>query len=365
MSVPLETIRTDMDSSPVHQLSDDGFRLQTACEFTDAFIAPDFVVDGMVQRGYLYSLTGRTGDGKTAVALSLALALATGQPFGRCHVEQGRVAFFAGENADDVRARAIMAAEVVNVDLANAELHFYDRPFDIVGCHQDIEREIKRIGGCDLIIVDTLAAFFQGDEENSNTELGGFARDLRGSLCTLPGKPAVIVCAHPVKNAASKSALVPRGGGAFLAEVDGNLCVWSEDKETAELHWCTKLRGPGFEPRSFHLERRTSERVKDRKGRLIPSVVAVAMDEAAIKDAHKSARSDEDAVLDMLLNFPSASFADWCAKLGWLTGEGVANKSRVSRAIDRLHEDKFVVKERGRWKLTKKGRAEAERVVLR
>ena len=38
----------------------------------------------------------------------------------------------------------------------------------------------------------------------------------------MPGEPCVIVACHPVKNASDDN-LIPRGGGAFLNEVDGNL----------------------------------------------------------------------------------------------------------------------------------------------
>ena len=161
----------------------------------------------------------------------------------------------------------------------------------------------------------------------------------------------------------SKSSLVPRGGGAFVAEVDGNLRVWSDDKETTELHWCEKIRGPGFEPVTFRLERKTSELVKDSKGRLIPNVVAVPMAEDELKAAAKATRSDEDAMLEMLLQYPGSSFAEWAEKLGWLSATGEPRKSRITRTLDRLKEDSLVRKYRGRWALTKTGRIEAENTL--
>jgi hypothetical protein len=51
------------------------------------------------------------------------------------------------------------------------------------------------------------------------------------------GHPAVVVLSHPIKNA-SRSNLLPRGGGAFLNELDGNLTLWSDNLgEVTELHW--------------------------------------------------------------------------------------------------------------------------------
>jgi hypothetical protein len=55
---------------------------KTALEFTASFIPPDYSVDGVLQRRFLYSLTAQTGDGKTAFALLLAYCVAEGMPLG-------------------------------------------------------------------------------------------------------------------------------------------------------------------------------------------------------------------------------------------------------------------------------------------
>ncbi|MBK1668325.1 hypothetical protein CKO28_09790 [Rhodovibrio sodomensis] len=335
-------------------------KLISVRDFVDGFEAPDFLIEDMAQRRFLYSLTGRTGDGKTAVLTTLSLCLAAGQEFAGRRVEQGRVAYFAGENADDVRARTLMTAERLGVSLDDLPLYFLDKPFDIVGAREQIKKSAEELGGLDLVIVDTLAAFFQGEDENANVELGNFARDLRENLCTLPGGPSVIIACHPTK-VATKSNLVPRGGGAFLAEVDGNLRVWSDDKETTELHWCGKLRGPGFEPIPFNLSKRTSDSVKDSKGRLIPNVVAEPLAETELQSVEAKARRDEDALLERMLNDPSGSMADWCRQLGWVGAKGEPYKSKVQRALAQLQDDRLVHKFRGRWTLTKAGKDEAKR----
>ena len=58
---------------------------------------------------------------------------------------------------------------------------------------------------------------------------------------------------HPTKGA-SRSNLLPRGGGAFLNEFDGNLVLWSHALgEVTELHWCGKIRGPDFSRLGYRL----------------------------------------------------------------------------------------------------------------
>jgi hypothetical protein len=97
-----------------------------------------------------------------------------------------------------------------------------------------------------LIVGDTASSFFPGDDENSNVQSGGYARALRRLTIECPGSPALVALSHPVKNASAGN-LLPRGGGAFLNELDGNLTLWSEVKgEATQLHWQGKNPRPGF-----------------------------------------------------------------------------------------------------------------------
>ena len=58
----------------------------------------------------------------------------------------------------------------------------------------------KAHGPFDLIIVDTSAAFFEGDDENANPLMLAHAKMLRGLIDLIGGNPTVIVTSHPVKN---------------------------------------------------------------------------------------------------------------------------------------------------------------------
>ena len=88
-------------------------------------------------------------------------------------------------------------------------------------------------------------------------------------------------------------------------------------------------------------------------------ITALAEDE--LKAAAQVTRSNEDAMLEMLLQFPRSTFAEWAERLGWLSATGEPKKSKITRTLDRLKEDKLVNKFRGRWVLTKQGRNEAEK----
>jgi hypothetical protein len=188
-----------------------------------------------------------------------------------------------------------------------------------------------------------------------------FALMLR-EFTRVPGQPAVIVPTHPTKNA-GKDNLLPRGGSALLNETDGNLTLWAEgERETTELHWAGKLRGPSFDPLVFALEKGTCPGLVDAKGRQIPSVWACLSDQRRAERAASRQREDEDALLIVMLEAPDHSLSTWAEHLGWLSGSGDPLKSRVHRALERLKRDRLADQNRGRWIITKKGKDEAERL---
>lgn len=58
----------------------------------------------------------------------------------------------------------------------------------------------RTAGDFSLVIVDTLQAAFDGADSNDAVTTGAFIRRCR-ILNSLPGRPAVLIAAHPVKNA--------------------------------------------------------------------------------------------------------------------------------------------------------------------
>ena len=56
-------------------------RIQSSAEFVGGYVPPDYIVDGLLQEGFLYSLTGATGAGKTAITLRLAVNVAEATAF--------------------------------------------------------------------------------------------------------------------------------------------------------------------------------------------------------------------------------------------------------------------------------------------
>ena len=329
--------------------------IQTDLEFTAGFVAPSYLLDGILQRQFCYSLTAQTGVGKTAVALCVAAHVGLGRNIGDREVQQGNVLYFASENSVDVQARWIAMAEHFGFVIGKTNVHFVSGATRLSEIAEQITREAHRIGNLALVVVDTSAATFEGDDENSNVHAIEHAKRMR-SLTTLAGGPTVLVLCHPTKRATADD-LIPRGGGSFLAEVDGNLCARKGDS-AVEVHWTGKFRGMDFAPILFELRTVTAHRLKDGRGRNIPTVVAAPLDEAGRQAMVASGRRDADQVLGAIERQPGASSNDLAKALGWAMRDGRPYGVKVRRAADKLATDGLIHKHRDAWALTAKGEKE-------
>ena len=330
-------------------------------EFVKMFRPPDFLIEGMLQRRFVYALTGQTGHAKSAVALYLAELIASpdrNTTLGRKRVAKGRVLYLVGENPDDIRMRVIGACSLRNSepDPLDDQMFFVPGVFNLDASFDELIGCCQEIGGVDLVMVDTSAAYFLGADEISNVQMGAHARLLR-KMTTLPGGPCVLVLCHPIKHATEPSQLLPRGGGAFLAEMDGNLTLWKHDDVLVELSY-TKMRGPGFEPITFKLETIWPPKLVDAQGRQLPTVRAVPVSGTDEQHQTDKLRDDEDRVLTALMWQPFASFTVICEHLGWLNDKGEPLKGKAQRALARLEKVKpmLVKKSREGPELTEEGK---------
>ena len=344
--------------------------LQTVSEFLAAFVSPEYVVDGLFKRGFLYALCAMTGAGKTAIALLLAEIASNKKrrrKFGQHEVEHVRVVYIACENSEDVRQRLIGMEANMGFERGDLDMIVIDKVFDLEKNMDRIFKEVEEFGGnVGLVFIDTSAAMFQGEDENNNPEMLKHAK-LQRKLCELPGRPCVISLCHPIKHPDAPDKLLPRGGGAYLNEVDGNFTAWAHDERMSRLHWTGKLRGPDFEPIEFRLPTIYSTKLVDTKGRAMPTVMAQAISEAEIEEVEERAEFQDNRLLRAMLDRPNGSIADWAFYCGWCSKpaapgeESQPYKSLVHRVLGRLMKDyKYVTKEGRQYVLNEKGKKAAE-----
>jgi hypothetical protein len=333
-----------------------GALIKSSKEFVAGFVAPDYILDGLLQQGFLYSLTGATGAGKTSITLRLAASAALGEKFAGRETKQCRVLYLAAENPDDTRMRWIALAQHMGFDPGEIEVFFSDQRFTISKMTALLTAEIKRHGGeFGLVIIDTGPSFFEGDDENNRAQMLAHAKMFRSLIELIPGRPCIIVNCHPIKSASADN-LLPAGGGSFLNEVDGNLTA-SKTESTVELHWQGKFRGPEFAPLHFLIKTVTHQDLKDKKGRLIPTCLAEWISEQATEEIAAQRAADEKRVLELISLNPKASLASIATAMGWLLYTGEPHKSRAKRRVDSLIKAKLAgTAQNGSFQVTAKGK---------
>lgn len=328
-------------------------------ELLDQFVQPDWLVQGILQRGFLYALTAKTGHSKTALALLISRLISCASidnpMLGSHYVRKGRVLYFAGENVDDLIYRIIGMDGGISDEDSNDRIHFIPMRVNIVDHYDLIAFQAAQLGDIDFIVVDTSAAYFVGDDENSNIQSGDWARNLR-RLTQLRGKPCVVVLCHPIKHAQSADQLLPRGGGAFIAEIDANLTLWPEADSVYSLHY-NKIRGPSFEPMLFRIEPVTAPELVDASGQQFYTVRCVNMSEEEADKIRAGKTADEDHVLRIMLRESGLSVNE-IGKRCELT------KTKAQRALETLKKAGLVDNPREHYELTAKGRKQAERIAL-
>lgn len=327
--------------------------LYDAAEWLAQEVRQEWIVDGLIQRGYLYTITSPTNHGKTAISLVMALCVASGKAFAGRDVMPGKVLILCGENPDGFRTRTKATLEDLGLEVGDLaqRVVILPRALPLASVVERIVAEARKAPGeYALVLVDTSISYFSGDNENDNLQARSHAWNLR-ALVELPGRPAVIANAHPPGVGKDREALEPRGGSAFLNEIDTNLTVWSEG-ETATLHWHRKKRGPDFDPIPFEFHGKTVIEA----GMKVPTVVATHITDSRALEIRRGRNHDEDRLLFAMSQKPDDSFATWATTCGW---NGDKAKSKISRILERLKEDKLVTRSRKGWVLTGLGKDEA------
>jgi hypothetical protein len=340
-----------------------GPHVHTARAFLHDFKPIESIADGLpVPRGGLVGCTGPTGHGKTTVTALMQVAIAENTRFAGREVSAGAVLVLAGENADDYAMHLMATLQDAGIE-PSSRLLIVPGTFPILNHVDHIERLLGMAGIDNLVavFVDTSAAYYMAEDENDNVAMRHHASVLR-ELTTLPGKPCVIVLCHPTKNA-TRDNLLPRGGGAFLAEIDANLTVWKDDSGIVSLHWAGKIRGPSFDPLRFELVPIELAGKLDCRGKPIYSVAARHIPDERAEQLQAKDGDDEDVLMVAMQRNPGASLRVLATKCGWTSGTMKPLSARVERRMHALERHGLVEQDRkGKWTLTTKGQKEADKL---
>lgn len=329
------------------------------------------VIDGLpVPRGGLIAITGPTGSCKTTLAAFLQICFCRGLKFAGREVTQGSVLGLWGENPDDSTMHLAATLQDIGLDPADlarpppfGELLVIPGTFGIDVNLDHLHDRIAELGSrLVAVFVDTSAAYNGAEDENDNVAMRRHASTLR-ELTTLPGNPAVFVLCHPVKSAIRDN-LLPRGGGAFLAEIDSNLTLYKDEAGVVTLSHAGKIRGPSFDPVRFELVSVELAGHKDCRGKAIYSTAVRHLPDDRAEQIEAKALDDENRLLIAMQRKPAGSVADLAVAAGMTLGSGAPNKSKVSRLLRALADQGLVIKSRtGVSTLTAKGKKAADELL--
>lgn len=215
---------------------------RSAKEIVSSMKPKAFILEDILAKENLYSLTAPNNHGKTTAACLMVKAITSGTNFGNHRTIKGRVLLLSGENTNDTMLKLI----ALDVDLG--QLDVIDSPFDLKATIDEVVKHNRNeyVG----VFVDSTQSYFGEGEMNGNADQLAHWQSLR-RLTKLNGDPFVLSLSHPVKNAPEDN-LVPFGGGSAINEIDTNLTLWKKG-DIATLR-VAKTRQGQFEPIKMKLE---------------------------------------------------------------------------------------------------------------
>jgi hypothetical protein len=195
-------------------------------EFVAAARPPEWLVRGYLERRATTFLIGAPGSGKSWVALGWAASVATGTPWLGHHSEPGRVAYLAGEGKAGMQRRLAAWYQHANAPMSGSLIvsergAALDDPDELAIVRSALRAFCGEGGGLDLLVVDTMARCFSGDE-NSAKDAGAFLRGVES--LALEFRCAVVVVHHvghgDGERARGSSALRGAADAEYLVRLD-------------------------------------------------------------------------------------------------------------------------------------------------
>ncbi|HBR4700825.1 helicase RepA family protein [Klebsiella pneumoniae] len=231
----------------------------------------DYTLKSYLPANSLCSIYGPSGSYKSFLAVSWACHIAAGLKWAGKRVSEGSVMYIVGEGGIGVPRRVRAWENVHGVKVDNLAL--VNRPvfpvrnqevLQVVKAARDVEA--KKGKPVQLIVIDTLARCFGGNDENDAKDMGAF---IEGCDTIKRETGATVLVVHHSGKDDTKGA---RGSSAFRAALDAEFNVRREGDGGAIILTCTKMKD-AEEPRPAAFDLREAELFTDRDGELVASLV--------------------------------------------------------------------------------------------
>lgn len=175
---------------PAEQITPRTFRFLNLAEMLIEPAPPDWLIRGFLERDTLSCLFGAPGSMKSFLALDMSLCIASGRPWHGATTKSGPVFYIAGEGFRGVVKRIQAWVVAHGVDINGVPLFTADTPVQFLDQTEAeaVTAAVAELAGKHgpprLVVVDTLARCFGGDE-NSTQDMSAFVAaldQLRGTF---------------------------------------------------------------------------------------------------------------------------------------------------------------------------------------
>jgi len=296
---------TTMRMAPGAIVGDMRFPLIDASELLDHIEPPEYIADGLIERGVTCGLIGPPESGKSLFAQHMAACVSTGQPFFGRHVTHGLVVYLAGEGYHGI-ARRLQAIEAHHkLGLADAAFVVskcgasFLSPMEVARIQAAIEQAETRFGPLALLIVDTLARFISPGDESKAQDMGAYLNAVEA----LRGDATAITLHHPGHGDAQRG----RGSSAWRGGVDAEFILASQGDVITVT--CAKMKdGEKPAPFSFKVTLAPTKLCRE-DGSPIASVVIVPTETIIAKP--KPSGKNQAALLRELETRAAMKFTAW------------------------------------------------------
>jgi putative DNA primase/helicase len=239
-------------------------------DLTNNIVAPDYLIDGLVELDTIGAIIGASSVGKSFAAISMAASVATGTMFAEKTVQQGAVLYLAGEGMNGISRRFSGWEQHTGNQIPQGSIHVSHRtiPMDASGAStlldatEDMDQDIK------LVVVDTLARHMMGDE-NSNREMSAFIAAV-DTIREEHGCAVLII--HHTGHSTDKSNRA-RGASAFYASLDFEFLMKGNKKGTGTIAGTKNKEGSIYSKRGFSLVPVELNGITDTKGNPVTTAV--------------------------------------------------------------------------------------------
>lgn len=133
-----------------------------------------WLVPGVLPQADLCAVFGESGSGKTFFTLDLVARIACGLSWWGRSTRQTRVAYIAAEGAVGFQDRITAWCRQNAIDPADVDLYVLGDQPNLLEKEdvKDLVRQLRRLAGVGLVVVDTLAQVTPGASENSSEDMG-------------------------------------------------------------------------------------------------------------------------------------------------------------------------------------------------